>query len=147
MGIDDQTATLLKALRIENTDTFKIYTFEALGALLLMSHWLRGVFTWAHWVGALEYQGKKYSIEAEEANYKRLNHNLELYEELLWKFLPPRAMLQQLRLWREQGYIDKEFEELLRADVMGHYDRNDAKVTEIIDRSSEVDGRKDIPLR
>src|SRR4030042_5468582 len=87
--------TIIKALKADDTDIFKCNVLEALGGLLLMAHWLRGIFTWATWVGALEYTGKKYSIEQERANYERLNHNLEIYEELLWKFLPPREHQRQ----------------------------------------------------
>jgi hypothetical protein len=56
-------------------------------------------------------------------------------------------MLQQLRLWREQGFIDEDFMRLLQADEMGRYDRDDADVQAVIDRGNAVAGRDDIPLR
>lgn len=143
----EERSILLEALKADKTDAFKCNVLEALTSMLLMIHWLRGMFTWAHWVGAIEYTGKKYSVEQERANYERLNHNLELYEEQLWKFLPPRAILQQFRLLREQGYLDPDFAALLKADSMGHYDRDNPEVVKVIDRSNEVDGRGDIPLR
>ena len=140
--MDADGKALLRALEIEDDDSFKLYVMESLGGLLLITHWLRGMFTWNVWVGAV-----KYATEAERANYDRLNHNLELYEEILWKIVPPRAMLQQLRLWREQGFIDEDFMRLLQADEMGRYDRDDADVQAVIDRGNTVAGRDDIPLR
>jgi hypothetical protein len=143
-----ESDALLRALKIEDDDSFKLYVMESLGGLLLITHFLRGIFTWNVWCGALEYAGNKtYSAEQERANYDRLNHNIELYEEILWKIVPPRAMLQQLRLWREQGVLDDDFMRLLQADEMGRYDRDDAKVCEVIDRGNVVAGRDDIPLR
>ena len=142
-----ESDALLKALKIEDDDTFKINVMEALGGLLLISHWLRGIFTWNVWCGALEYSGKKYSVEVERANYERLDHNLSIYEEILWKIVPPRAMLQQLRLWREHGFLDVDFMCLLKADEMGRYDLEHAKTQEVIDRGNVVAGRDDIPLR
>jgi hypothetical protein len=143
----EERSTLLEALKADDDAAFKCNVLEALSSLLLMCHWLRGIVTWATWVKAIEYTGKKYSVEQERANYDRLNHNLELYEEQLWKFLPPRAILQQFRLLREQGYLDPDFEKLLQADSMGHYDRDNPDVVKVIDRGNEVDGRGDIPLR
>jgi len=142
-----ETKALLKALQGDNTDAFKLHVFEALGGLLLITHWLRGILTWQVWCGALEYTGEKYSIETERANYERLNHNIELYEEILWKIVPPRAMLQQLRLLREHGYLDDDFAQLLQADEHGCYDRDNAQACEVIERGNTVAGRDDIPLR
>ena len=137
-----ESDTLLKVLKADDDDAFKLNVLEALGGLLLMSHWLRGAFTWTHHTGAI-----KYDTDAQRQNYDRLDRNLSIYEELLWKIVPPRAMLQQLRLWREQGFIDEDFMRLLQADEMGRYDRDDADVQAVIDRGNTVAGRDDIPLR
>jgi hypothetical protein len=139
---DAEGKLLLKALKADDDDAFKIHVSEALGGLLLITHWLRGIFTWIHHTGAV-----KYDTDAQRQNYERLNHNLALYEEILWKIVPPRAMLQQLRLWREQGVRDDDFMRLLQADEMGRYDRDDADVKAVIDRGNVVAGRDDIPLR
>jgi len=139
--VDAEGSALLKALKAEDTDAFKIHVLEALGGLLLITHWLRGIFTWLHHTDAV-----KYSTNEQRQNYERLNHNIELYEEILWKIVPPRAMLQQLRLWREQGFLDDDFMQLLQADQAGRYDRDDARSVEVIDRGNVMAGRDDIPL-
>lgn len=139
---------MLAALKAEDEGRFKLNVLEGLATLLLMCHWLRGMFTWLHHTEAIKYPGVKCEgAENEMRNYRRLDRNLEIYEEMLWKFLPPRAMLQQLRLLRERGYLDEDFAKLLEADAYGRFDLQDANVCEVIRRGNEVDGRTDIPLR
>ncbi len=142
MTTSDDQAALLKALKIEDLDQFKINTMEVLGMLVLMGHWLRGMFTWLHFTEAVKYQS-----EEQLKNYQRLNHNLELYEEIIWRIVPPRAMLQQMRLLREKGYLDEDFVKLLEADNLGRSDLHDLKIDEIIQHGKVVEGRNDIPWR
>ena len=104
---------LLVALRVSDPKVFCVKAMEALGMLTLMVHWLRGMFN------ILEhYHAVALPPEAWDS-FHTLRDSLEAYEALLWRIAPPRAMTQQIGVWRESGYLDEEFEKLLISDSWG----------------------------
>ena len=114
-----------------------IILYEMVGRLVLMCHWLRGIFTWMHFTGAV-----KYSTEAQKQNYERLNNLLEDMEARIWEACPPRAMLPMMRDWRKTGNIDPDFQELLVSGPWGRFtgdikDLND-NLLRILDPMNEL---------
>lgn len=90
-----------------NQDTVKLW--EAVGYLVLMNHWLRGI------LDALVVNRRiKLKERAEIDNWHRVMTNLELYEEFAWEIAPPRAMLLALRAGRLSGDF-RLHDELLKA--------------------------------
>ena len=112
---------LLQALKIEDEEEFRIFAMEAIGYLLVMVHWLHGAMRWLRHSRAVKFPVGK------EKNYLRLLDSVSLYEEMTWEIAPPRAMLQQLRLWRKKGHLDPDFRKLLIKDSHGRFPQRDEK--------------------
>lgn len=95
-----------------NQDLTKLW--EAMGYVVLMNHWLRGV------LDALVINRRiKLKDVAEVDNWNRVMANLELYEEFAWEITPPRAMLLTLREGRLNGNFDLHNKLLSAHDGLG----------------------------
>jgi hypothetical protein len=99
---------------IEKEDTFHLAIFEALGCLVLMNHWQRGIID-------LLIQRERIQIPKDEReNWDRVINNLQNYEEQVWEIVPSRLMTTALREYRKTGVIDKEHLDLmLKKDTHG----------------------------
>lgn len=79
---------------VEKEDKVQLAVFEALGCLILMSHWLRGM------IDALVQNERIELSEEEKENWDRVISKLSLYEEIVWEIAPSRLMLLELRNYR-----------------------------------------------
>ena len=134
---DDHMDQLLAALRVSDDKVFRIKVMEALGMLTLTVHWLRGMlFTMEHFK-AIHMNDSGWN------GYRILRDHVEEYEGFLWRIIPPRAMIQQLGVWREKGYLDEEFEKLLLGDFLGraHYHPKEAEIRDVMGRVISQDTR------
>lgn len=125
---------LLVALRVSDPKVLAIKLMEALGMTVMCIHWLRGMFN------VLEYHKGIDLPEAGWQNFHTLRDSIEAYEAFLWRIAPPRAMVHAIGVFRENGFLDAEFEKLLRSDAWGRAcDRPDTN--EIRDVLGEFMGR------
>ena len=108
------TSKLLNLLDIEDEELFRIKVIETLGEVVLMLHWIRGLFGWLTFTGAVEFETSE-----QLKNYRNMLSSLELYETFIWETVPARAMLLQLREFRNTGTLFKDFEKLMVQDAHG----------------------------
>jgi len=101
-------------LNIEDDEQFKLAVMEAIGSLVLTVHWLRGTFNWMMHTGAV-----KWPSAEDEANYKRLFENIELYESFVWEIAPARAAVVQLREYRRTGQLMENYDKLFIKEAHG----------------------------
>lgn len=116
VGMRDPMKILTEVDQLEAVllpDNFELGALEALGMLVLMSHWMRGIIDAAVQDGSIKLSDQKLS------NWNRVIGDLELYEEFLWEMLPSRAMLPVLRQFRLTGELEQSFEKLSLKDSHG----------------------------
>jgi hypothetical protein len=104
---------LLEALRVSNPKVFAIKMMEALGMMTLCLHWLRGMFNVLDTCKAINMSQEGWD------NLHLLRDSMEAYEAFIWRIVPPRALTHQIGVFRENGYLDPEFEKLISSDAWG----------------------------
>jgi len=125
---------LLVALRVSDPKVLAVKLMEALGMSVMCIHWLRGMFN------ILEYHKAITLSEGGWFDFHNLRDSIEAYEAFLWRIAPPRAMVHAIGVFRENGFLDPDFEILLRGDAWGRAsDRPDSG--EIRDVLGEFMGR------
>lgn len=124
---------LLIALRVSDPKVATIKMMEAVGMLTLIVHWIRGMFAVIENAGALNMSPGAWD------NFHLLRDSIEAWEAFCWRIAPPRAMTHAIGVFRENGFLDEQFEMLLRGDAWGRAsDRPDSD--EIRDVLGEVMG-------
>lgn len=115
--VDDEQ-TLLDALGISTMteDMFRLRVVEALGYLVVLSHWLRGRLNWLTHTKAVEF-----SDDVQRDRWRRMDASGDAHEEFIWELAVPRAMLPIIREWRETGKLPEDFETMLKSDVLGRF--------------------------
>lgn len=99
---------------LEKEDNFHLGILEALGCLVLMNHWMRGI------IDRLVQQGRIELPQTEKDNWNRVINNLQNYEQFVWEIVPSRLMTSALRQYRKTGVIDKDkLDLMLKADTHG----------------------------
>lgn len=99
---------------LEEKDDFHLGILEALGCLVLMNHWMRGI------IDQLIQQGRVDLPQTEKDNWNRVINNLQNYEQIVWEIAPSRLMTIALRNYRKTGKIDKDkIDLMLKADTHG----------------------------
>jgi len=122
---------LLIALRVSDPKVAVVKLMEAVGMLTLIVHWLRGMFN------VLETNGALNMSQGGWDNFHLLRDSMESWEAFCWRIAPPRAMTHAIGVFRESGFLDPEFEMLLRGDAWGRAsDRPDSQ--EIHDMLGEM---------
>lgn len=105
---------LVKALKLEDTNRFRLDLAEALGNITLSIHYLRSLVTWMVNSGACKFN----SSIAKESFFSTVDALSEL-EEMLWELAPSRAALLELRKFRLTGELDPDFPVLFAKDNRG----------------------------
>lgn len=99
---------------INNQDKLQLAVFEALGCLVLMNHWLRGLLDRLIQEKLIELS------ENEKSSWDRVITKLEFYEQIVWEIAPPRLMLLELRRYRQTGKIQEDkIDLMLKQDTHG----------------------------
>jgi hypothetical protein len=104
---------LLIALRVSDPKVLAVKMMEAVGMSVMCIHWLRGLFN------ILETNGAINLSPGALDNFHLLRDSIEAYEAFLWRIAPPRAMTHAIGVFREAGFLDPDFEMLLRGDAWG----------------------------
>jgi hypothetical protein len=104
---------LLIALRVSDPKVFAVKAMEALGMTVMCIHWLRGMFNILESHKAITLSPGAWD------NFHLLRDSIEAYEAFLWRIAPPRAMTHAIGVFREAGFLDEQFEMLLRGDAWG----------------------------
>lgn len=86
---------------------------EAVGYLLLMLHWQRGILDMCVQIGAIQLEGEW------RENWDRVVKDLETFEKFAWEIAPARALLPILRYRRLTGELLEGYEVLLAKDSHG----------------------------
>jgi len=97
---------------------FRLMILEAIGYLVLLTHWLRGRFNWERYCESVTFE-----TDAQKENDDRLDHIGGELESFLWEIAPPRALLPVLRHLRlkEVDKLHKDVDELLKSEDMGRF--------------------------
>lgn len=99
---------------IHNQDKLQLAVFEALGCLVLMNHWMRGM------VDALVQNERIELSDNEKDSWNRVIGKLQLYEQIVWEIAPSRLLLLELRNYRITGKIQEDkIDLMLKADTHG----------------------------
>lgn len=105
---------LVKALKLDDTNRFRLDLAEALGNIALSIHYLRSLVTWL-----VECKACTFSTPVAEASFMSTIGALSEVEELLWELAPSRAALLELRKFRLTGELDPDFTVLFAKDNRG----------------------------
>ncbi|MHA2065515.1 MAG: hypothetical protein ACXABY_14165 [Candidatus Thorarchaeota archaeon] len=103
---------------------FRLGMLEAMGEMLLMLHWMRGLLTWLRDAGLVATVLQPGQMD----EFSRVLDKMSTYEDYVWEVLPPRALVQQLRQLRQTGTMDHDIAELLLADSKGRWDPGNVDV-------------------
>lgn len=99
---------------LKEKKNFELSLLEAIGCLVLMNHWQRGI------IDVLIQRERVQLPKEEKENWDRVINNLQNYEEQVWEIAPSRLTVIALREYRKTGKIDKEnLDLMLKKDTHG----------------------------
>ncbi len=105
---------LVKALKLDDTNHFRLDLAEALGNIALSIHYLRSLVTWL-----VQAESCTFKTAAAKESFMGTVGALAEVEELLWELAPSRAALLELRKFRLTGELDPDFTVLFAKDNRG----------------------------